>query len=130
MRAICVCVLVVSALAAIGGCDGDSSSGSLLAQGTASVTTSTTVLATININQPGTLHGTIVWSGNPTELAMGFRHVASATTIGMSLGSSPTSSTVAVTSARVAAGTQWEVLAAAPSGPAVSVQFEVTFQAD
>ncbi|MBN1916292.1 MAG: hypothetical protein JW889_00165 [Verrucomicrobia bacterium] len=129
-RVFCVSVLIVGALVSIGGCDGDSSSGSLLAQGTATVTSSSTVLATLNIDQPGTLRGVIVWSGAPTELAIGFKHVASATTVGMALGSSPTSSTVAVTSARVAAGTQWEVLAAAPSGPAVSVQFEVTFEAD
>ena len=127
MRATCLCALVVIALAAIGGCDSDSSSGSVLAQGTATVTTSTTVLATLNIDQPGTLRGTIAWSGDPTELAIGFKHVASATTVGMSLGSSPTSTTVAVTSARVAAGTQWQCLAAVPSGPGVSVQFEVTF---
>ena len=128
MKAACLCVLVVTALAAVGGCDGDNSSGSVLAQGTATVPGgASTVLATVNCNVPGTLRGTIEWSGPPTEMAAVFLHVTPGTTIGLSLGSSPTTSTVAVTSARVAAGTQWQFMAGIPSGPDVSVQFEVTF---
>jgi hypothetical protein len=127
MRAACLCVLVVTALAAVGGCDGDNSGGSVLAQGTATVTSSSTVLATVDCSVPGTLRGTIVWSGPPTEMGAGFKHVSPGTLIGLTMGSSPSTATVAVTSARVAAGTQWQFLAAVPSGPSVSVQFEVTF---
>jgi hypothetical protein len=131
MRAVCLCVLLITALAAIGGCNGDSNGGSVLAQGTTTVGSgSDIVLATIDINQPGTLRGTITWSGDPTEMAVAFKHVAPAQVIGLSVGSSPTGSTVAVTSARVAAGTQWQLLAANGSATAVSVQFEATFQAD
>jgi len=131
MRATCLCALVVVALAAIGGCDSDSNSGSVLAQGTATAPNgSGAVLATLNINQPGTLRGTITWSGDPTELAVAFKHVTPGNVIGMSIGSSPMTSTVAVTSARVAAGTQWEFLAANGSATTVSVQFEVTFEPD
>jgi hypothetical protein len=125
--------LVLAGFALVAGCDGDNDStggGAVLAEGSANVTTSTTTLATITVDQPGTLRGVITWSGPPTEAAAGFKHVASSTTIGMVLGASPATTTVAVTSARVAAGTQWQLLAAVPSGPAVSVQYTVTFEAD
>jgi hypothetical protein len=128
MRVACLCVVFLTVLAAIGGCSGDGNNGSVLAQGTATVNTSSTVLATLTISQPGTLRATATWTGAPTELAIGFRHVASSTTAGMSLGSSPTTATAAVTSARVAAGTEWQFLGGVPSGPAVSVQYEVTFE--
>jgi hypothetical protein len=130
MRVACRCVLLVTALAAVGGCDGDSSSGSLLAQGTTTMPTGATVLATVTVAEPGTLYGVITWSGDPTEMELAFKHVTPGTVVGLSIGSSPLTSTVAVTSARVAAGTQWQLLAGHGSATAVSVQFEVTFQAD
>ena len=129
MRATCFCIAVIAALAAIGGCDGDGGGGAVLAQGTADVP-SGAVLATVTVNEPGTLHGVIAWSGDPTEMEMAFKHVTPGTVIGMGFGSSPMTSTVAVTSARVAAGTQWQLLVGHGSATAVSVQFEVTFQAD
>jgi hypothetical protein len=134
MKSACLCVLlvtafaVIGALAAIGGCDGDNSSGSVLAQGTTNVTTGATVLVTVTVTEPGTLRGTIAWSGSPTEMEAGFKHMPPGTVIGLSMGSSPSTTTVAVTSARVAAGTEWQFLAAVPSGPDVSVQYEVTFE--
>jgi hypothetical protein len=129
MRVLCVCVLLVSALAAVGGCDGDNSSGSVIAQGTTNLPGSgELVLATVNCDAPGTLRGTIAWSGDPTELAVAFKHVVPGDVIGLAIGSSPSTTSVAVTSARVAAGTQWQFIGANGSGTAVSVQYEVTFQ--
>jgi hypothetical protein len=130
MRVVCVGIIVVTAFATIGGCDGGGL-GSLLAQGSVSLGVgSTLVLATLTINQPGTLHGTMTWSGPPTELAEGFKHVATGTTIGYTIGSSPTTTTVAVTTDRVAAGTEWQFLAANGGASAASIQFEVRFEPD
>ena len=131
MRTACLCVLLVTALAAIGGCDGDDNQGTMLSQGTANLAGSgEMVLATVNCNAPGTLRGTISWSGDPTELVVAFKHVVPGDVIGLTIGASPSSTTVAVTSARVAAGTQWEFIGANSSGTAVSVQFELTFEPD
>ncbi|MBN1916293.1 MAG: hypothetical protein JW889_00170 [Verrucomicrobia bacterium] len=130
MRSIGLCVLLLTALAAVGGCDSDSSSGSLLAQGTTSVPAGDAVLATVTVTEPGTLRGVITWSGDPTEMEMGFKHVTPGTMIGISFGSPPITSTVAVTSARVAAGTEWQLLVGHGSATTVSVQFEVTFEPD
>ena len=124
--------LVFAGFALVAGCssDDETGGGAVLAQGSANVTTSTTTLATVTVDQPGTLRGVVTWSGPPTELAAGFKHVTPGNTIGIVLGASPAITTVAVTSARVAAGTQWQFVATIPSGPAVNVQYEVTFAAD
>jgi hypothetical protein len=87
-------------------------------------------LATVSITEPGVLTGTIVWSGPPTEIEAGFKHVVPSTVYGLVVGSSPAITSVAVTSARGAAGTEWEFMAGVPGTTAASLQYEVRFTPD
>jgi hypothetical protein len=133
MRVVCLCSLIVAGLALIGGCtsDDDTGGGAVIAQGTLTVPGGgTATLATVSITQPGVMTGTIVWSGAPTEIEAGFRHVVPSTVYGFVIGSSPATTSVAVTSARVAAGTEWELVAAVPGSTAASLQYEVSFTPD
>jgi hypothetical protein len=130
MRVLClVMVLAVAALTWLGGCNGDDSGGgSLLAQGTLTIpATSPATIATLQATAPGTLQCRLTWSGDPAEFEAAFKHVASGDIHGMTIGPSPLVSTAAVSSADVAAGADWQFLAANPASTAVSVQYEIRF---
>ncbi len=129
-----ITILLVAAAALIGGCDGDdetSEGGVLLAQGTKTLPGGTDVdLVTVEATVPGTLRGTITWSGEPTELIGVFRHVATTDVHGVAQSPSPLIATAYVTSAHVAAGTQWLFFAENYSTPDVTVQYQITFTPD
>ena len=133
MRYFCLFFLFFAPLDLVGGCDGDdeTAGGMVLAQGTKTVPASGNVdLVTVEATEPGTLRGTITWSGAPTELMSVFKHVAPNDFYGLTQSPSPLTSVAAVTSARVAAGTQWLLRAGDTTGTAVSVQYTVTFTPD
>jgi hypothetical protein len=133
MRIFCLLMaLAVAGLTYLGGCDGDDGGeGTVLAQGTITIPASDGVeITTVHISEPGTLQGRIVWSGAPSEVWAAFRHVATSNVHGLSQSPSPLFSTVAVTSADVAAGTDWLFLAENPGAAAVSVEYEIRFLAD
>jgi hypothetical protein len=130
MRLLCLLmVLAVAGLTWLGGCDGDDGGGgSLLAQGTMTIPASTTVdVATIDVSEPGTLQARVTWSSGPTEVFAGFRHVATNQLHGMAQSPSPLTTTAAVTSSDVAAGSAWLFRAAETEGTAVTIQYEVRF---
>ena len=122
--------LVFAGFALVAGCSGDDETGggAVLAQGTMTVPATGTVdLVTVEVTEPGTLRGTLTWSGAPTDLYCVFVHVTPGDAYGVTQSPSPINSVAAVTSARVAAGTQWLLRAANPSSTAVSVQYVITF---
>lgn len=129
-----ITVLLVAAAALIGGCDSEdetSGEGVVLAQGTKTIPAGTdTDIVTVEVTAPGTLRGTIVWSGDPIELIGVFRHVATTDVHGIKQSPSPLVTTTYVTSAHVAAGTQWLFFAENYSTPDVTVQYQVTFTPD
>ncbi|GAG34051.1 unnamed protein product, partial [marine sediment metagenome] len=84
----------------------------------------------VTASEPGTLRATITWSGLPTEMGVMLLHVTPSDMLGITFSPSPTISTVAVTSARVAAGHEWRVIGLNPDGPDVSVSYTVTFFPD
>lgn len=125
--------LVFAGFALVAGCssDDETATGIVLAQGTKTVAASGTVdLTTVAVTEPGTLSATITWSGAPTELLCAFLHVAPSDMYGLTQSPSPLNPIAAVTSARVAAGTQWMLRVGNSSGTAVSVQYVVTFTPD
>jgi len=125
-------VLAVAGLTSLGGCDGDDGgSGTLLAQGTATVPASGNVdITTVQATAPGTLQARITWSGAPTELGAVFKHVASGDIHGLTQSPSPLIASAAVSSADVAGGADWLFTAGASGGTAVSVQYEIRFFPD
>ncbi len=133
MRYVCpLLALALAAFALIAGCNSETeSAGILLAQGTKTIGTGDDeIMADVTVSEPGTLRGTITWSGPPTEMAAMLLHVAPSDLLGITLSNSPTTSTVAVTSARVAAGHEWRFIGTNPHGPDVSVSYSVTFVPD
>ena len=124
-------VLALAAVTAIGGCDSDDSGSGTIAQGSNTVPGSGTVLlANVTASVPGTLQAEITWTGDPTELVAVFLHVAPADTLGVTQSPSPVVSTVAVTSARVAAGEEWQLAAYNTGATDVAVQYRVMFVPD
>jgi hypothetical protein len=124
--------LALAAFALIAGCNSETTSGGIiLAQGTKTIATGADeILADVTVSEPGTLRGTITWSGPPTEMAVLLLHVTPSDMLGITFSNSPTISTVAVTSARVAAGHEWRFVGTNPNGPDVSVSYTVTFVPD
>lgn len=122
-------VVVLLALATALGCNSDNGSGVIvLAQGTKTITTGGEVaVVDVEVTEPGTLQGQITWTGAPTDMVAVFLHIAPADVLGVVHSPSPAVATVAVTSARVAAGADWRFIAASSSGPDVSVSYTVTF---
>jgi len=124
-------VLALAAVTAIGGCDSDDSGSGTIAQGSNTVPASgDVILANVTASVPGTLQGEFTWTGDPTELVGAFLHVAPAEMLGITHSPSPVVCTVAVTSARVAAGEAWQFAAFNSSSTAVTVQYRVTFTPD
>jgi hypothetical protein len=126
-------VLGVAALVLIGGCDGDDESdgGELLAQGVKSLPAGTdTDCVIVEVTVPGTLRGTITWSGEPTELIGVFRHVATTDVRGVTQSPSPCVTTTHVTSSDIAAGAEWLFFSENGSATDVTVQYQVTFTPD
>ncbi len=134
MRCFCLFFLCFAAVALIGGCDGDddgTAAGIILAQGTKTIATGANeILAEVTVSEPGTLRGTITWSGPPTDMAGMFLHITPSDLLGITLSPSPTISTVAVTSARVAAGHEWRFIGDNPNGPDLSFSYVITFTPD
>lgn len=124
-------VLALTALGAIGGCDGDDGSNGAIAQGSnVAPAGGDVILANVTVSVPGTLQAEITWSGPPTELVGVFLHVAPSDILGITHSPSPVVCTVAVTSARVAAGQDWQFAASNSGGADVTVQYRVTFTPD
>jgi hypothetical protein len=121
-------VLALTALVAIGGCDGDDGDSGVIAQGTNTVPAGgEAVLANVTASVPGTLQAEITWTGEPTELVGAFLHVTPSDVLGITQSPSPLVCTVAVTSARVAAGEEWQLKAYSSAASDVSVQYRVVF---
>jgi hypothetical protein len=122
-------VVVLLALATALGCDkAGGGGGILLAQGTKTITTGGEVaVVDVAVTEPGTLQGRITWTGAPTDMVATFLHIAPSDILGVVHSPSPLVATVAVTSARVAAGADWRFIAANSSGPDVSVSYTITF---
>ncbi len=124
-------VLALAAVTAIGGCDSDDSGSGTIAQGSNTVPASGDVtLANVTATVPGTLQGTFTWTGAPTELVGAFFHVTPADTLGITHSPSPVVCTVAVTSARVAAGEAWQFRVYNSTASDATVEYAVTFVAD
>lgn len=124
-------VLALAAVTAIGGCDSDDGGSGVIAQGSNTAPASgDVILANMTASVPGTLQAEITWTGAPTELIGAFFHVAPTETLGVTHSPSPVVCTVAVTSARVAAGEAWQLRAYNTSSTAATVQYRVTFTPD
>ncbi len=124
-------MLALAAVTAIGGCDSDDSSSGTIAQGSnVAPAGGDVILANMTVSVPGTLQAEITWTGPPTELVGVFVHVAPSDILGLTHSPSPVVCTVAVTSARVAAGQDWQFAASNSSGADVTVQYRVTFTPD
>ena len=124
-------VLALAALTAVGGCDSDDSGSGVIAQGTNTVPAGGDVtLANVTASVPGTLQGTFAWTGDPTELLGAFLHVAPSDVLGVTHSPSPLVCTVAVTSARVAAGEEWQFRVYNSTASDATVEYTVTFVAD
>ena len=132
MRYFCLFFLFFAPLALVGGCDGDDDGGGIvLAQGTKTIAASADeILAEVTVSEPGTLRGTITWSGTPTDMVGMFLHITPSDMLGITLSPSPTISTVTVTSSRVAAGHEWRFIGANPDSPDVSISYVITFTPD
>ena len=133
MRYVCpLLALAVAAFALIGGCDSETESGGiLLAQGTKTIPAGADeILAEVTAAAPGTLVATITWSGPPTEMGAMLLHITPSDLLGITLSPSPATSTVAVTSVRVAAGHEWRFIGSNPGGADVSVSYSLTFTPD
>jgi hypothetical protein len=125
-------VVAVAGLTYLGGCDGDDDGGgTVLAQGTITVPAGGSAdIATVHISEPGTLQGRIVWSGGPAELYAVFRQVATSDIHGLTQSPSPLFSTAPVTSADVAAGTDWVFASGNPGAADASIEYEIRFLPD
>jgi len=111
-------MLALAAVTAIGGCDSDDSSSGTIAQGSnVAPAGGDVILANMTVSVPGTLQAEITWTG-PSDI------------LGLTHSPSPVVCTVAVTSARVAAGQDWQFAASNSSGADVTVQYRVTFTPD
>ena len=131
MKRFSMCLMLLLLAVALG-CDDDGGAGGMvLAQGTKTITTGGDVtVVEVDVTEPGTLRGEISWTGDPTEMVTTFLHIAPSDILGLVHSPSPVVATVAVTSARVAAGHGWRFIAMNSAGPDVSVSYTITFAPD
>ena len=139
MKGLLLLLLVPLALMGCGDGDGtDTTAGgtpapttpetTILAQGTKTAS-GTTILASVSVEEPGILTGTVTWSGAPTNMTSGFLQVVSSLYHGVTVGGSPLTSTVTVTDTLVAAGHDWQFFVS-NSGPDVDATYVVQFTPD